>query len=229
LNSIGKQLKEARLLKKMTLKEFYSPVTKHVSNLSSVENGHRKIGKRLLKEIIQYYHINTNWLEKGEEPVFLVNKTYPMANRRSQGFHPLPSVRQEVPYYNIELTDIVLDKGQVFHETPEFYINFKPFNDCTAYLPIYGDSMYPKLASGEIIAVKEILNKDVIQWGEPYLVVTNEWANNMVTVKLLFEHPDPDKIILRAANPDFQGNTVIEKKAIVKLFIVKGKITRSQL
>src|SRR3546814_3947882 len=64
-----------------------------------------------------------------------------------------------------------------------------------AYLPIYGDSMYPRFVNGEIIAVKEIANRDVILWGEAYLVVTDERANGMITVKLLHQHEDADKII----------------------------------
>ena len=32
----------------------------------------------------------------------------------------------------------------------------------------------------------------------------------MKTIKLLFQHADEDKIILRAANPEFKGDTVKE-------------------
>ncbi|MFC6102595.1 XRE family transcriptional regulator [Olivibacter domesticus] len=230
LNNIGKYLKEARLSKNMTLVEFYGAVTKHVSNLSSVENGNRKIGKRLLKDIIKHHSINTKWLEKGEEPIFSNNKPYLKEGEKSSKTSNYSTVRkEEVPYYNIQLTDMTFDGPDVFQEMPEFYVNFRPFNDCTAYLPIYGDSMYPRFASGEIIAIKEVVNHEVIQWGEAYLVVTNELANNMVTVKLLYEHDDKNKLILRASNPSFKGDTVIDRHAIVKLFIVKGKITRNQL
>jgi len=69
----------------------------------------------------------------------------------------------------------------------------------------------------------------VILWGEAYLIVTNELANNLVTLKLVFAHSNDDKFILRAANPDYGGDIVIDRKAITKLFIVKGKITRYQL
>lgn len=230
LGAIGDYLKEARLSKNMTLIEFYGPVTKHVSNLSSVENGKRKIGKRLLKDIIKYHCINSKWLEKGEEPKFFVNKPYIRGEEGGDGTGDYSTMyRQEVPYYNIQLADMVFSGPEVFQEAPEFYVNFRPFNDCTAYLPIYGDSMYPKFASGEIIAVKEVINYNVLQWGEAYLVVTNELANNMVTVKMLYEHEEENKLILRASNPSFKGDTVIDRKAIVKLFIVKGKITRNQL
>jgi phage repressor protein C with HTH and peptisase S24 domain len=229
LNNVGRYLKEARLSKNMTLVEFYGAVTRHVSNLSSVENGKRKIGKRLLKDVIKYHSINAKWLEKGEEPIFSTNRPYSKEGGNSNTSDYSTERREEVPYYNIQLADMTFDGPDVFQEMPEFYVNFRPFNDCTAYLPIYGDSMYPRFASGEIIAIKEVMNHEVIQWGEAYLVVTNELANNMVTVKLLYEHEDKNKLILRASNPSFKGDTVVDRRAIVKLFIVKGKITRNQL
>jgi len=226
---LGPLFKEARLAKSMTLEQFYGGITEHVNNFSAIENGSRVVGKRLAKEIIAYHNISLEWLSNKEGVPFLSNIPYLHRPRQKSNRLKSNSVQGDVPYYNLQLADMVFDGPEAFREAPEFYVNFRPFNDCTAYLPIYGDSMYPKFASGEIIAIKEIINLDVIQWGEAYLVVTNKRANNMVTVKLLFEHGDDDKIILRAANPSFKGDTVVDKKAIVKLFIVKGKITRSQL
>lgn len=96
-------------------------------------------------------------------------------------------------------------------------------------MPVVGDSMYPKYASGEIIAVKQIFNLDVVQWGEAYLVITNGNANDLRTIKLLHPHDDESKIILRASNPNYKGDTVINKEDILSLFLIKGKITRNQL
>ncbi|WP_345230194.1 S24 family peptidase [Olivibacter ginsenosidimutans] len=212
----------------MTLEQFYGNIATHVNNFSAIENGSRIIGKRLSKDIIDYHHINLKWLKNKEGTPFL-SQVPDVHKRQKNTLVDQEPISRDVPFYNMQLADMVFEGPNAFQEVPEFYVNFRPFNDCTAYLPIYGDSMYPKFASGEIIAVKEVLNKNVIQWGEAYLVVANEQANNMVTVKLLYEHQDKSKLILRAVNPDFQGDTVVEKEAIVRLFIVKGKITRSQL
>lgn len=135
-----------------------------------------------------------------------------------------------VPYYeDIECTGNIMSMNSDYKEVPTFYINYEHFNDCTAYLTHVGDSMYPKYCSGEIIAVKRIFNLNVVLWGEAYLVVTNENANNLRTIKLVYQHEELDKIILRASNPNFKGDTVILKEDIVSMFIVKGKITRNQL
>lgn len=221
--NFGPRLKKIRLAKKMTLEEFYSPIAKHVNNFSPIENGARKIGKRLSEDVIKYYRINEDWLATGTGSMF--HEAEP-----SQGYEAgKPSTSDGVPFLNISISDLSSGDFNLSKEKPEYYVNFKPFNDCDAYLPVYGDSMYPKYASGEIIAVREAVNKDVIQWGEAYLVIADEQANNLTTVKLLFEHDDQSKIVLRAANPDYKGDTIIDKSAIKRLFIIKGKITRNQL
>jgi phage repressor protein C with HTH and peptisase S24 domain len=221
--NFGPRLKEIRLSKKMTLQEFYSPITKHVNNFSPIEKGQRNIGKRLAEEVIAYYNINEVWLASGKGNMYLDQPQLIELNREDT------LANDGVPFININLADYSAREFNILREKPEYYVNFRPFNDCDAYLPIYGDSMYPKYASGEIIAVREVPNKEIIQWGEAYLVITDEYANNITTVKLLFEHSKESKIVLRASNPNYKGDTILEREAIKRLFIVKGKITRNQL
>lgn len=216
----GTRLREVRLTKQMTLSQFYTPITKHIGNCSSIESGRRRIGKRLSKEILEYHRINPRYLNTGMGEMFL---------RSEDPAEQLPQMEEGVPFFNVNLTEMTFGGLQVFQDPPEYYVNYRPFNDCDAYLPIYGDSMSPKFTSGEIIIVKEIRNRDIIQWGEAYLVVTDEQANNITTVKLLFEHPNPEKIVLRSLNPEFKGDTVIQRGGIKRIFLVKGKVTRNHL
>ncbi|SHG86150.1 LexA family transcriptional regulator [Pedobacter caeni] len=216
----GARLKEARLAKQMTLSEFYTPITKHIGNCSSIESGRRRIGKRLSKEILEHHRINPRYLNTGMGEMFL---------KSDDPNEQLPHLEEGVPYFNINFSEMTFGELQVFQEPPEYYVNYRPFNDCDAYLPIYGDSMYPKFTSGEIIIVKEIRNRDVIQWGEAYLIVTDERANNITTVKLLFEHPNSEQIVLRSLNPDYKGDTVLQRAVIKRMFLVKGKVTRNHL
>lgn len=137
------------------------------------------------------------------------------------------SQKRGVPFYNIDINATITTGFDNILEVPDYYIDFKPFNDCTAYLPVYGNSMYPEFITGEIIAVKNLYNKDIIQWGEAHLVITDQEANSMKTLKLVLPHEDPDKVILRSINPQFAGDTIIPKASIINLYIVKGKITRN--
>lgn len=216
----GARLKEARLAKQMTLAEFYTPITKHLGNCSSIENGRRNMGKRLSREITEYHKINIRYLNTGMGEIFL---------RSADNSSNPPRLEEGVPYFNVNLSEMTFGELQVFQEAPEYYVNYRPFNDCDAYLPVYGESMYPRYANGEIIIVKEIQNRNVIQWGEAYLVVTDEKANNITAVKLLFEHEQQEKLILRSLNPEYRGDTIVDKKVIKRMFIVKGKVTRNHL
>lgn len=135
-----------------------------------------------------------------------------------------------VPYYeDIEATCSRLSTYDDSPERPTFFIDYEHFNDCTAYLPVVGDSMVPQYCAGEIIAVKRVWNLDIIQWGEAYLVVTDSEANSLRTVKLVHPGPTPAELTLRASNPDYAGDMVIPKAHIVALFLIKGKIKRNQL
>lgn len=221
-NKIGTRFKEARLKKDMTLEQFYGPVTEHVSNCSAIENNKRNIGKRLSKDITVYHHINPEWLKTGRGEMFEGQ----FANRNISG---TSATDPGVPFFNVNLSDLSFEGFGLLKEAPEYYVNYRPFNDCDAYLPIYGDSMYPRYSSGEVIAVREIKNFNIIQWGEAYLVVADERANNITTVKLLFEHQSEKRIVLRSCNPDYIGDTIIDRDMIKRLFIVKGKVTRHQL
>lgn len=179
----------------------------------------------VLNKIVETFpEIDSNWLLTGKGEMFLesISQVEDSPISYTNGF------KKGVPYYDIDVSASIQESFQDVAEEPDMYIDFKPFNDCSAYLPIYGDSMYPQFASGEIVALKIIKNIDIIMYGEPYLIITNEEADNLRTLKILRKHEDDDKIILKPSNPNFD-ETVIPKNAIVNLYLVKGKITRKQL
>lgn len=189
-----------------------------------INNNKGSIGTKILEKIANRYpELNTEWLTTGNgEMLKSADNTIvkPFSLTKTQG----------VPYYeNVEATCGIISQFNDYPETPTFFINYEHFNDCTAYIPVVGDSMYPQYCAGEIVAVKRIYNLDIIQWGEAYFVVTNENANSLKTIKQVHWSEDPSKIILRASNPNFKGDTLIDKADIISMFIIKGKIKRNQL
>lgn len=186
-----------------------------------LKNDNQSINRDLVKRF-ENYGISADWLLDGIGEVSLNpnNEKYvALINHNHVG----------VPFYPMDVTASFITAFSDIREDPEYYIDFKPLNDCTAYFTVFGDSMYPKYASGEIVGVKYWSNYDVILWGEAYLIITDSMANELRTIKLLYPHSDPNKIILRASNPNYNGDTIVDKKNIVNLFIVKGKITRNML
>jgi phage repressor protein C with HTH and peptisase S24 domain len=146
-----------------------------------------------------------------------------------QTLKPLKTKFEVVPYYNIEISGLNLKTLEEAHNHIEFYIDYKPLNDSTGYIPYFGQSMYPMFKSGSTLAVKRIHNFDVILFGEAHLIITNENANNYKTIKCVHQHPDSNKLILRAVNPEYKGDIVIDKCDILSLYIVKGKIELNEL
>lgn len=140
-----------------------------------------------------------------------------------------PEKRKSVPYYDIDVTAHITSSFNDVVEEPKFYVDYQPFNDCTAYVNNYGDSMFPKYKNGEKLAVKQIQNLDVLMYGESYLVITNSNANDLKTVKEVHFHEDVGKLILRASNPAYRGDTIIDKEDIISMFAIKGKISQNFL
>ena len=139
-----------------------------------------------------------------------------------------PGERQRVPFYDMDVTAGIVE-AYPDTETPAYSINFAPVNDCTAALPVYGESMEPGIRSGDIVFVRELHNRTTLQWGEIYLVVTDDTCDNMRTIKRVYPHPDGQHYILRADNPTYRGDTVIPIASVLKIFIVKGHFARKQL
>lgn len=184
----------------------------------------KKPRTKTLKKIIEY-------IEKRITATQLYNKqkSSTLLQEPNSKYIPLKTKDRVVPYYNIEISGGYFSSFSEAKEYIEFYIDYKPLNDCTAYLPYFGNSMNPMFISGNTLAVKQIHNFDIILWGEPHLVITNENANSYKTVKCLHKHKEDDKVILRALNPDYPGDIIINKKDILSLFIVKGKIELNEL
>lgn len=177
-----------------------------------------KAGKieKFSRDIFESLHevgINPVWVETGQGNM-LIDK--PIINIKGEG----------VPYYDIDATASFKESFNDIIEEPQFFIDFKPFNQAVAYINVVGDSMYPKLENGAIIAIKEITNRNLIDWGKPHFVVTDAYANNMKVLKTVHQHIDKNFIILRSSNPNYAGDMVVNLENIISLFVVVGKISK---
>lgn len=169
-----------------------------------------------LKEILNYLETKIPGISPKSEKIISNN----LARINSE---------KPVPFYNIEFSGSQMKNFEEVKDYVSFYVDYEPLNDCTAFIPYSGDSMLPKYKSGDALGLKQINNYDVILWGESHFVITNDRANNIKTVKNIHQHKDNSKVILRAINPEFLGDTVVEKDDILSMFIVKGKVELNQI
>lgn len=167
-----------------------------------------------LEYVIDYLGLDSDKTDK--------NNTPPRKNDKQTNL-------KKVPVYETEVTSSIVSSFSDVPEIPSYYLDFEPFNDCDAVVTNYGDSMYPDYKNGERLAVKKMVNFDILNWGEVFLVITDAEANDLKTVKKVFQHEDKDKIILRASNPRYPGDTIIPKENVLALFAVKGKISQNFL
>jgi len=127
----------------------------------------------------------------------------------------------KIPYYNIDVTASAFPVFADEREEPEYFMSIPAFKNCDFAVPIYGDSMYPKIKNGHIVAVKEVKNKAVILYGEIYLVITEDYR----TVKYIRKHlSEKEKVLLCSENPSFD-DVEIPIDSILRLYKVRGQIS----
>lgn len=114
----------------------------------------------------------------------------------------------------------------IFQDEPENiegYIDVPEFGNLTGYIRVFGNSMYPKYCNGDLVGCRELKNKNIIPYGEAYLVITDE--HRMIKYIDSYDH-DESKLTLRSEHPDYKPFS-INRDDIKKLYIIKGKITRN--
>lgn len=134
--------------------------------------------------------------------------------------------RDEFPEGAIRYYDLDASAGSVEMFDPGNGVKFKKiiipgYGDCDFALNVWGDSMNPVLHNGEIILCKEWKEK-FIEYGYIYLIITSE---NHRMIKSIQPGSDESKISCVSENSFFKPFE-IDRKDILKLFVVKGHINR---
>ena len=183
-----------------------------------IQNGKtQNISVSMANKIISAFpEVNKSWLFTGDGEM-LIKPEDKIAEKRG------------IPFYDINVTASIAESFNDIPEVSQYLISYPPLNDCCAAFPVYGESMEPDFFAGEVVLVKEITNVDSMLWGEPYLVITNANCDNLRTIKNVYLSEDRCKFILRATNPRFSGDTIIDRNDVLKIFLIKGKINRRQL
>ena len=131
---------------------------------------------------------------------------------------PIVSYTKGKPYYNVdfELGFDLLVNDQTTN--PDYLIDFPPYDDCDCYCNAHGNSMYPTIMSGDIVALKVVNDFQYLINGEIYGIVT---SNGLRTIKRVRDNGDTFTLI--ADNPSV-GEQTIPKTFVSHVFLVKGLI-----
>ena len=209
------RLKEIRQALGLNQLEMARKFDKTQSLWSYYEKGIKPIQSDVYIKL-QEMGFNIEWLKNGVGSMYLKDKM-PIVKNEAEA-----EKKGLIPFYDIDVTAHI---SEIFtdtpHSAPAYWLDIPHFKGSIA-CRVSGDSMAPEISSGDMILVKKINNPDVILWGEIYLVVTDETANNLCTVKKLYQGRNPDTFILRSINPEYAGDTVIPKQSILTIAHVIG-------
>lgn len=217
--SIGERLKQVIDNKGITPYELSMRTAISQATLSRIiANVTSKPSLKTIDTLAKYLQINRDWLLTGEGEML-----------RSGQLQTQEQTGTGVPFYDIDVTCGITESFADIREEPQFRINYAPLNDCDAAFPVYGDSMEPDFYAGDVVLVREIHNVDSMLWGEPYLIITNAACDNLRTIKNVYLSDDRRSFILRASNPRYNGDTIVARENVLKIFLIKGKLCRRQL
>lgn len=189
--------------------DFVDKVGADKATISQIKNGKISIPNNLFGKIQNAYEfVNVEWIKTGEGDMF----------------------KPEVPRGRIRYW-VDVDATGGFKELSEdgmtgryIDIDIPEFRECHDACNIYGDSMAPLYKNGQIIILRE-WTENFIEYGNVYLIITKS-GNRMV--KFLKKGSDDAHVLCASENPDYDPFE-IERADILKLYVVKGGISKNAL
>ena len=169
-----------------------------------------------LSKILEYYtDINPLWLLTGKGEMIINNKT--VTNKLET-----PNV---TGYYYPDVSasaglNSIIDNTEL-NKIP---ISIPSFGKDIHFINVFGDSMYPKYSSGEIIGIKEI-EYDYLNFGFAYVVIMN---NEEVYLKYVKKGHKSDRVLLVSENTHYEPRE-FHLSQIRSFFMVKGVISKTSM
>lgn len=223
--SIGKRITEIRKFLELTQTQLASIMETTQNNVSLIENGRLIPNEKYRENLIGKLHISRTWLDTGDGEMFLLSgipETYLTKEQMDKIVENTRPSSTSVPFYEQPIEGF---EDSASSHIPRYMIDYPPFNDCTFYRPVYGESMTPKFKRGDTIACKRLLNKESLMFGEVYLCTFRRGEETVELLRTIRSTENPGHIALVPLNPQYDSIT-IPKSSIEALYIVKGKIER---
>ena len=210
----------------ITQSEFAKRIAIDASNFSKHLTGKLPISDSLINKIVVELGVSKEWLCSGNGPMYASTSstTNDMHNHIRTLTLPsgaiVPEVRNGAKVYGLDVTAGNLGRDRMFTDDLVIGSIDVPFiNPDCSIVKVSGDSMKPVINNGDMIAIREIKNPNLIFWGQIYVVLLEDYR----MVKYVRKHENPDRVILRSENKEYD-DIEIEKRDICDLFIVENII-----
>lgn len=211
----------------ITQSEFAKRIAIDASNFSKHLTGKLPISDSLINKIVVELGVSKEWLCSGNGPMYA-----PVSSAAGSDVHNhirtltlpsgaiVPEVRNGAKVYGLDVTAGNLGRDRMFTDDLVIGSIDVPFiNPDCSIVKVSGDSMKPVINNGDMIAIREIKNPNLIFWGQIYVVLLEDYR----MVKYVRKHENPDWVILRSENKEYD-DIEIEKRDICDLFIVENII-----
>ena len=197
------------LMKEMGVRQvqFAKRIGVDTSNLSKYLNAHMPLSESFLNRIVVNLGVSKEWLLNGTDLPF--GKT-PVRIDATEGRMALINQTGEsgggTPVYDVDATaGAASGRNELFSsENIVGWVNLPNMSPHCRIVRVSGDSMAPVIQDGDFVAVCEVSNLNQIYWGQIYVVQLDDFR----VVKYLRRHTDPNMVVLRSENPNYDDMDV---------------------
>lgn len=192
----------------ITINQLSKEINIPQTTLNDAIKGGKDFKLNMLLAICRYFDVSLDWLSgnSNEKPT-------------EEGKHIIKYVTN---YTTTMGNNQFLDNGEIENYKE---IHLPNFNDCEYAIDAFGDSMTPKIKSGQVVLIKQ-WKESFIDWGKIYLIVTK---NGYRTIKYVMPSVNNDCITCVSENAESNPPFEIKKEDIHTMFLVKGWICKEAI
>lgn len=186
--------------------------------VTKIRTGRVEPSEHYLNAILEKFpDVSRVWLLTGEGTMFNDGTIVPVKKLE-------PHQEPTGYYYPNVAAAAGLDKEMVNDELKRIPMNLPNWEKGIDFINVYGDSMYPKYCSGEIIGIKEV-ELQYLNYGFAYVVILKD---EQVLLKFIKKSKKDNYIILESENKFYESKEY-HLDQIKKVFIIKGVITKTTM
>lgn len=147
---------------------------------------------------------------------------------------PAPGGQKKIPLYDtiaVGGIGLLADQSRTANEPEDYVYAGSMFTDAVASVKVYGDSMWPKYPNGSIVVCREVKDRELILWGQVYVIETSEYrvikrvqkgeAKNSIRA-------DSENAVKNGLGKEIHESMEIDLSKIKRLFLVVGMANRLQ-
>lgn len=211
--------------------------TKYLKDLGAASSNFRsqslksEVGGEFIAKILSLNtELSSDWLLTGKEP--MIKNNLDILGESSTGY--FREEKKLIPLYDgvLPATEQGKEVSDSTREPVEMIDTGDWFCDATAAIRVHGESMSPEYKSGSIVALREVYNKNLVVFGQDYLIETTEYR----VIKRLQKSDIPQNWQLYSVNEEkhkSSGRLMHEPfdvhiDQVIRLYQVLGSVKRNQ-